>query len=50
MNAKVDLNSVPNSPWSKNIPGAMADPTGRVSAPPDRSVVEEVIRQWQRAN
>lgn len=50
MNANVDLNSVPNSPWSKNIPGAMTDPTGRVSAPPDRSVVEEVIRQWQRAN
>ncbi|NEQ49825.1 MAG: solute-binding protein [Leptolyngbya sp. SIO3F4] len=50
MNAKVDLNSVPNSPWSKNIPGATTQPTGQVSAPPDRAVVEEVIRQWQRAN
>ena len=50
MNAKVDINSVPNSPWNKNIPGAVTDPTGRVSTPPDRSVVEEVIRQWQRAN
>lgn len=50
MNTDVDLNSVPNSPWSKNIPGATTTPTGNVSPPPDRSVVEEVIRQWQRAN
>ncbi|MEL6334535.1 MAG: substrate-binding domain-containing protein, partial [Cyanobacteria bacterium J06626_26] len=50
MNAQVDLTSVPNSPWSKNIPGAMTDPSGRVSSPPDRAVVEEVVRQWQRAN
>lgn len=50
MNTKVDINSVANSPWGKNIPGAMTEPTGQVSAPPDRSVVEEVIRQWQRAN
>ena len=50
MNAQVDINSVPNSPWSKNIPGAMAAPTGKVTALPDRSVVEEVVRQWQRAN
>ncbi|MEM7062760.1 MAG: substrate-binding domain-containing protein [Cyanobacteria bacterium P01_B01_bin.77] len=50
MNTKVDLGTVPNSPWSKNIPGAMTDPAGQVSSPPDRSVVEEVVRQWQRAN
>ncbi|MEO0394813.1 MAG: substrate-binding domain-containing protein [Cyanobacteria bacterium P01_A01_bin.137] len=50
MNGQVDLTSVPNSPWSKNIPGAMTDPSGRVSTPPDRTVVEEVVRQWQRAN
>ena len=50
MNANVDLTSVPNSPWGKNIPGAMATPSGQVSSPPERSVVEEVVRQWQRAN
>ncbi|MEM9806646.1 MAG: substrate-binding domain-containing protein [Cyanobacteria bacterium P01_D01_bin.56] len=50
MNTNVDLNSVPNSPWSKNIPGAATNPPGKVGSPPDRSVVEEVIRQWQRAN
>ncbi|ESA34406.1 abc transporter substrate-binding protein [Leptolyngbya sp. Heron Island J] len=50
MNAQVDINSVPNSPWSQNIPGAMTEPTGRVNTPPNRSVVEEVIRQWQRVN
>ncbi len=50
MNTNVDLNSVPNSPWNKNIPGAMTEPTGNVSPPPDRSVIEEVIRQWQRSN
>ena len=50
MNPDVDLTAVPDSPWSKNIPGATTDPIGRVISPPDRSVVEEVIRQWQRAN
>ncbi|MEO0432784.1 MAG: extracellular solute-binding protein [Cyanobacteria bacterium J06656_5] len=50
-NAQVDdLTSVPNSPWSKNIPGAMTNPSGQVSSPPDRAIVEEVVRQWQRAN
>ena len=46
----VDLQSVPGSPWSENIPGAEVDPTGRVTEPPERVIVEEVIRQWQRAN
>lgn len=50
MDATVDLNSVPNSPWTKNIPGAMVEPAGQVNALPDRTVVEEVVRQWQRAN
>ena len=50
MNAQVDLTSVPNSPWNKNIPGATTDLTVKVTAPPDRSVIEDVVRQWQRAN
>ena len=50
VNATVDLTSVPNSPWAKNIPGAMVEPVGQVSSPPARTVVEEVVRQWQRAN
>ncbi|MEL7502573.1 MAG: substrate-binding domain-containing protein [Cyanobacteria bacterium J06554_6] len=50
INESVDLQSVPNSPWSENIPGAEVNPTGQVTEPPARGVVEEVIRQWQRAN
>jgi ABC-type Fe3+ transport system substrate-binding protein len=46
----VDLLAVPNSPWNQGIPGAAVNPSGQVMPPPERSVTEEVIRQWQRAN
>lgn len=49
-NEQVNPSEISNSPWSKNIPGVMAQPTVQVSVPPDRPLVEEVIRQWQRAN
>jgi ABC-type molybdate transport system substrate-binding protein len=48
--ADIDLANVPNSPWGQNIPGAAVEPSGQVLAPPDRAVLEDVIRQWQRAN
>ena len=49
-NPSVNIQSIPDSPWKENIPGAEVKPSGQAIAPPDRGVIEEVIRQWQRAN
>ncbi|MDX2214807.1 MAG: substrate-binding domain-containing protein [Oculatellaceae cyanobacterium bins.114] len=49
VDGSLDLRSVPNSPWSQNIPGAEVDPPG-VTPPPDRDTLTEVIRLWQRAS
>jgi len=50
MNPEVDLQNVPNSPWSKGIPGVELQPPVQTTTPPDREFVTEVIRLWQRAN
>ena len=50
VNAAVDLQSVPNSPWRQGIPGTQAKPTGRVIPPPDTQTLEEIKRLWERAN
>jgi ABC-type molybdate transport system substrate-binding protein len=47
MNPSVDLRSIPNSPWSQNIPGAEVNPPG-VNPTPDRNMLNEIIRLWQR--
>ncbi|MEO0986345.1 MAG: substrate-binding domain-containing protein, partial [Cyanobacteria bacterium J06639_14] len=49
-NASLDLQTVPNSPWSKNIPGVEIQPSGQATVPPDRELVTEVVRLWQRAD
>jgi ABC-type molybdate transport system substrate-binding protein len=46
----IDLQSVPNSPWSQNIPGAEVNPPGTIQSPPNSQTAAEVIRLWQRAN
>ena len=44
----VDLQSVPNSPWTQSIPGASA--TSPVTSPtPDQATFTEIVRLWQRA-
>jgi ABC-type glycerol-3-phosphate transport system substrate-binding protein len=48
--SSVDLKTVPNSPWSQNIPGAMVNPAGRTIPMPSAVELEEVKRQWERAN
>mgnify|MGYP000279296785 CR=1 FL=1 len=50
MNSAVDIQNVPDSPWSQGVPGAALQPPGPAIAPPDRELVTEVIRLWQRAN
>lgn len=46
---QVDIEQIPNSPWTKGIPGAEVTPSGTVAPPPESPVVTEVIRLWQRA-
>jgi ABC-type Fe3+ transport system substrate-binding protein len=46
----LDLNSVPNSPWTQSIPGAQAQPSVTMQQAPDRPTLDELVRQWQRAN
>jgi ABC-type molybdate transport system substrate-binding protein len=50
INPAVDLNTVPNSPWKQGIPGAQITPQNRLLPSPDRQLLTEVIRQWERAN
>ncbi len=46
----VDLKTVPDSPWSQNIPGVETNPAGQLMPPPNRQVLAEINRLWERAN
>ncbi len=46
----LDLRSVPNSPWSQNIPGVAVTIPVQVLPQPDRQILTEIIRQWERSN
>jgi ABC-type Fe3+ transport system substrate-binding protein len=50
VNPKVDLSTLANSPWKQNIPGAQVKLNNQVLQPPERQILTEVIRQWERAN
>ncbi|BAY14973.1 hypothetical protein NIES21_07590 [Anabaenopsis circularis NIES-21] len=50
VNNNVDLKTVPNSPWSQNIPGAEVKPSVKILPPPDIQTITEIQRQWERAN
>ena len=45
----INLKSLPQSPWSQNIPGAQTNPPQTVEPPRDQ-VLAEIQRLWQRAN
>uniref|UniRef100_B8HVW2 ABC transporter substrate-binding protein n=1 Tax=Cyanothece sp. (strain PCC 7425 / ATCC 29141) TaxID=395961 RepID=B8HVW2_CYAP4 len=49
VNSNVDLQTVANSPWQQKIPGAAVNPTGAITPLPDRPLITEIIRLWQRA-
>ena len=46
--SNVDLESVPNSPWVQNIPGAMPKLTVKVEQPPSSQDIVEIQRLWGR--
>jgi Bacterial extracellular solute-binding protein len=47
--ASIDLKSVPNSPWSQNIPGVETNPTSQIIPAPNPEILNEVKRNWERA-
>ncbi|NET38700.1 MAG: ABC transporter substrate-binding protein [Cyanothece sp. SIO1E1] len=49
-NPTVNLETVAESVWQQDIPGAESNPAGKVLPPPDRQALGEIIRLWQRAN
>lgn len=50
VNPAVAVQSVPDSPWNQNIPGAQITLTGQLSPALDTETAAEVIRLWQRVN
>ena len=50
MNPDVAIADIPNSPWHEGIPGVEQQPAIQAAPPPNRELVTEVIRLWQRAN
>ncbi|MGF1459342.1 MAG: substrate-binding domain-containing protein [Leptolyngbyaceae cyanobacterium] len=50
VNPDVAIADVANSPWQQNIPGVETTPTVQAIEPPERTLITEVIRLWQRAN
>lgn len=46
----IDLTTVPNSPWTKNIPGIQVKPTQKFIPPPNVQTRAEIQRLWERGN
>ena len=45
---KIDLKSVPNSPWNENIPGAEIKPKVSIKPAPKKEEIGELQKLWQR--
>lgn len=46
----LNLQDIPESPWRQGIQGVEMQPPVKAIPPPERELVTEVIRLWQRAN
>lgn len=44
----IDLTTLPNSPWSQNIPGAQIQLSGTVSTAPSDAIRSALIEAWQQ--
>ncbi|HAA32514.1 MAG TPA: peptidase [Cyanobacteria bacterium UBA8553] len=49
-NGSIDLKSIPNSPWNKNIPGTQVNPVVQTTAAPSPPQITEIQRLWERVN
>lgn len=48
-NTQVSLDNIPGTPWKQPVPGAMIKPVSQIVSPPNPQVLEEIQRQWERA-
>ena len=48
--SSLNLASVPNSPWTQNIPGAMPNPSVGIEQPPSSQEIAEIQRLWSRVH
>ncbi|PSF38917.1 ABC transporter substrate-binding protein [Aphanothece hegewaldii CCALA 016] len=46
----IDLQTVPNSPWTQNIPGSELNPPVNTVQVPNSQTIGEIQRLWNRAN
>ena len=44
----LNLSSIPNSPWTQNIPGAMPNLSVTIEQPPSSQEIAEIQRLWSR--
>ena len=47
--ASLKLQSVANSPWNQNIPGAEINPVVETIQPPNTEIIGEIQRLWERS-
>ena len=47
--ASLDLQSVANSLWNQNIPGAEVNPAVEIIQPPNTEIIGEIQRLWERS-
>lgn len=50
IDSTIDLQAVANSPWNQNIPGAQVKPSAQTLPPPDRRILTDILRAWERTN
>lgn len=50
VSANLDVSQVNGSPWQQKIPGSQAKPSVQVLPTPEPEVLDEIVRQWGRAN
>jgi len=46
----IDLQSIPNSPWTENIPGIQINPSSQILPSPNPQTLQEIQRLWERSN
>ena len=44
----LDLKSLPNSPWSQNIPGIEINPQIKINPSPNQEIMDEIQNVWQK--
>ena len=46
---KLDLNSIPNSPWNEDIPGMQINPQIKINSSPEPEIMDKIEQVWNRS-